>query len=307
MHKSGSTQLPAQLWMDPPALQGCSKAERRVAPGVEATTLWVFSSTLGPRHQRSARSSSLVADALRGKHLAQSHAVRWRCTAAHEAKGTLRFAAACRARHAMGTHLPPARRPTLPVMRAFGPQVLFDSTASSKRVLLRLPKRRHRPRVAALVTVQQLLLIETHCDPRRCSQCQATRSIARKTSANETTLSGSIGLKSVNASIGLRGRLRRRAARNSIPDSKANQGKTMRVEQAAKKTLDLSLALNQNDHENTFNCIFCCYSAMYFCVVPSRYFHSYAFYSQRRVTNLNQALKQKERMPSEYPKLPTIP
>ena len=229
MHKSGSTLLPAQLWRDRQAHQGCSKAERRVAPGVDATTLRIFSSTLGPRIQSSARSSSRVADALRGKRLAQSHAVRWRCTAAHEAKGTLRLAAACRARHAPGTHLPPAARRTRPALRAFGPQVLFDSTVSSKRVLLRLPKRRHRPGVAALVTVKQLLLIARHCDARRCSQCQATRAIARKTSTNETTLSGSIGLKSVSVSTSLQGRLRRRAARNSIPDSKTNQGETMQI------------------------------------------------------------------------------
>ena len=180
MHKSGSTLLPTQLWMDRQALQCCSKAERIVAPGVDATTMRIFSSTLGPRIQSGARSSSRVADALRGKRLAYSHAVCWRCTAAHEAKGTPRLAAAGRARHAPGKHLPPARRRARLAFCAFGPQVVFDSTVSSKRVLPRLPKQRHRCRDPALVTDQQLLLI-------RCSQCQATGANARKPSANATT------------------------------------------------------------------------------------------------------------------------
>ena len=56
-----------------------------------------------------------------------------------------------------------------------------------------------------------------------------------------------------------------------------------------------------------FHLCFCCYTALHFCVVPSRYLRWLILVFNAESQNLNQDLKRMRRMPSEYHKLPTIP
>ena len=229
----------------------------------------LFLSTPNPRHQRNARRTIVVAAASLGERFPQSHALRWRRTAPQDAKGASLLVTATHARPALETHVPRTQRPARRLFRAFLRPIAFESFVSrgqrcSKPDLPKPTKRSQRYRVAIIAMLQQLLVISQHCEARLCSQCRATRANSRCTPANGTTFSGNVFLVSVSASIGWHIQLRRTAARNSIRRTKANQGRTIKVSQAANDNfVDNFLFfhaepqnLNQNGHEHNFGSSF---------------------------------------------------